>query len=480
MARGLTEEDYQRILAANPDWQPADDEGSDFQQSYGTPGMRGGPSAVSRRQPAPMASEGGLRFFDRPDSEQYLDGEQKKALKSQLYAALADKMQRRGKVTNSQAYNAATDELAHQKARYDGGHLLTAMSKGASMAGTLGGKRADSDIVPAMNEGLYRSTQGMFDNMRQLRGMEEQSNMNDLQVARYVSGLEQADDTRKDRRQLLYEQMLQRRGQGELNNSRLEFDKIRHAETERHNKANEDILRNRASSTQDSLKASEVLDQKGLPLNFNNKNGQYSEAQYPAGAKLKPKESADKPLTEGERAAAGYYNNAKNAIAILEKLEDEGYRVGTTAAIKGMIVPDALEGHAFSKQDLMYRQAVRDFVAAKLRLESGASISPSEALGQGSIYMSQAGEPDDVLLNKRKSRREALKGLSFKAGRGAEQISKMGDQRDIIKMPGDAASTQAPKDAASTQPPNHNKIPEDMTDEERQAELQRLRKSVGK
>jgi hypothetical protein len=502
MNGGLSDEEYQRILAANPDWQTEEDEtGPIFQRpgfieedlltpgrkapapammmpggaGFGASGGLGEQPAEARRQPAE-----GLRFFDKPESEQYLTGGQKKAMKDKLYAYLADKMQRRGEVTSKAYYDKADKAFAHQERVSDANALGGLLLNAGDRAGTVLGRGPASNFGQ-FSDALDGSRQQRIGNTRALRGMEEQSNMNDLNVARYLTEMERGDQARQDRRKSLYEQMLLRKQQAEMARERMGFqndmarerfglEKERLEETRRGNMAREEIMRNRPAGAGSSFQSTDVLGPEGLPLNFNRKDGSYSKPIYPPGAKLKPKESADKPLTEGERAAAGYYNNAKNAIAVLEKLEDEGYRVGTTSAIKGMLAPKALEGHVFSKQDLMYRQAVRDFVAAKLRLESGASISPAEALEQGSIYMSQAGEPDDVLTNKRKSRREALKGLSFKAGRGAEQISQMGDQRDTIKMPGDAANTQAPK---------NDKSPEDMTDEERKAELERLRKSVG-
>jgi len=404
-------------------------------------------------------------------AERYLQDPEKDALKEQLYAYLADKAKRRATVTSQPAYEAAEEGFAHQERVADANALGGLMLNAGDRAGTVLGRGPASNFGQ-FSEALDNSRQQRIGNMRNLRGMEEQSNMNDLGVARYLTEVERGDDARKDKREALYESIMRRRAQDGMNDRK-------QTEIERANRAREQMMRDRPSDSSSSMKPSEVLGPEGLPLNFEPKTGKYSKAEYPEGAKLRPKEAAEKPLTEGERAAAAYYNNARNAVRVLEELEAKGYRTGPGAAVKGMVTPKSLEGHVFSKDDLLYRQAVRDFVAAKLRLESGASISPSEALEQGNIYMSMSGEPDELLKNKAKSRREALKGLAFKAGRGAEQILKMGDQRAKINMPGDAAAPDASKDAPTTEPPKYEKIPEEMTDDERRAELERLRKAVG-
>lgn len=129
----------------------------------------------------------------------------------------------------------------------------------------------------------------------------------------------------------------------------------------------------------------------------------------------------EKPLREGEQNAAMFYNNADNALKVLEKMEDEGFRPDLGTALKTQL-PGMLQGYALSPKEQMYIQAAKDFNAAKLRLESGASIPPSEELSQALIYMVRPGDSPEVIAQKRASRKKALEGLKFKAGRGADMI----------------------------------------------------------
>lgn len=126
--------------------------------------------------------------------DRYLKDEQQQKLKDMLYGYLQDKANRRSGVTSKNAYEGAEENFVDQMALRDKGHMATALSSAASMAGTLGGKRSQDTIVPRFSEGIDKSTQQAYENFRTLRDSEERSNMNDLNVARYVSDLERADD----------------------------------------------------------------------------------------------------------------------------------------------------------------------------------------------------------------------------------------------------------------------------------------------
>jgi len=129
--------------------------------------------------------------------EQYLNPDDQNDLKGMLYSYLKDKAQRRAGVTSKSDYEGAEDQFVKQMRLRDMGGLAGGLSEAASMAGTLGGKRAKSDIIPDLNKDLYGSSQGAYENFRTLRDMEERSNMNDLNVARYLTGVEQASDADK-------------------------------------------------------------------------------------------------------------------------------------------------------------------------------------------------------------------------------------------------------------------------------------------
>lgn len=126
--------------------------------------------------------------------EEYLTKKQQDEMKSRLYGYLKDKAMRRGAVTSSPAYEGVQDLIGKQAAYHNLGTFVGGLSEAASMAGTLGGKRAESSIIPDARDSIYRSTQGALNNLKTMRDLEEASNMNDLRVAQYLSGLEQHND----------------------------------------------------------------------------------------------------------------------------------------------------------------------------------------------------------------------------------------------------------------------------------------------
>jgi hypothetical protein len=430
MNGGLSDEDYQRILAANPDWQPADDDLE--MQSFGAAGMRSGVAPVQTPQQDAGATAQAPRFFDKPESEQYLTGDQKKAMKQKLYAYLADKMSRRGQVTSSKAYNAATKDLANQRSLYDAGNLLSAMSKGASMAGTLGGKRAESDIVPAMNEGLYQSTQGMFNNMRALRGMEEQSNMNDLNVARYVTELERGDEQRKDRRAALYEEMLQRRERGNL-------EQRRQAEVERANKAREQILLNRPGPG--SASYTPIATGEGGVLLINPKNPSDTRTvELPKGFTPKGSKDAATP-TESERKAGLQAEVSMKELPFLEEIE-KSYRPGARDALAGAI-GGTLGNYAYTDVGRRYEAAAKRILDPMIRAMSGANAPQAEVDAKRESYIIRPGDDEDTITRKLQARREFVEALKKSAGRGVQ--SEMPPPADEIKeIPGKGRFKKVP------------------------------------
>jgi hypothetical protein len=130
-------------------------------------------------------------------ADQYLSDDQQQSMKDMLYGYLQDKAARRAGVTSKGAYEGAEDLFVQQKGLHDIGSLAGALSESASMAGQVGGKRAQSDIIPKMNDNLYKTTQGAFQNFKTMRGLEEDSNMNDVRTAQFISGIEQHEDRNK-------------------------------------------------------------------------------------------------------------------------------------------------------------------------------------------------------------------------------------------------------------------------------------------
>ena len=79
----------------------------------------------------------------------------------------------------------------------------------------------------------------------------------------------------------------------------------------------------------------------------------------------------------------------------------------------------------FAKDDdhKSYEQAMRNFIAAQLRRESGAAISEGEYDTGRRIYFPQAGDTEDVLAQKERARQAAILGMQEEAGGAFKKLN---------------------------------------------------------
>lgn len=156
-------------------------------------------------------------------------------------------------------------------------------------------------------------------------------------------------------------------------------------------------------------------------------------------------------LNESQGQAVGYGTRAKEASAILNKLEGEGVKdIGKTRATIGGIVgaapligekleqgvlsasnilPSALGGPNEAQQATL--QARKNFATAVLRKESGASISPTEFADVERIYFAAPGDSDAIVKQKQRARELAINSLKTQAGPGAKFIDEFKPQTDF-------------------------------------------------
>lgn len=128
-----------------------------------------------------------------------------------------------------------------------------------------------------------------------------------------------------------------------------------------------------------------------------------------------PKEAAPKPSTGEQKRALSYYNRGKQAVDIIERpgtngsLED---RMATWVAQGASKLPDWLK----PSDQKAYVNAQRAFTQAKLRLESGAAISPAEYESDARTYFAQPGDTPVDLERKKALRAQVLDGLAQESG----------------------------------------------------------------
>lgn len=150
------------------------------------------------------------------------------------------------------------------------------------------------------------------------------------------------------------------------------------------------------------------LDIEGKRLDITSKQLEIEERRL----KMSEGEKAEK-AAEGAKAAAGFYRRALNA--------HQGYGEGVAprAPIVDDIVealPDSLERGFSSDQRKNADTYAAEFIAATLRKESGAAISPQEFQSQYARYFPQPGDGPEQMQIKRQLREQALEAIRDQAG----------------------------------------------------------------
>lgn len=130
----------------------------------------------------------------------------------------------------------------------------------------------------------------------------------------------------------------------------------------------------------------------------------------------------DSRLTENEGKTTAFYNRALGADRDFEKsgvAEDPRGVIAQTAA---NILPTGIVNSFTSPERQKGEQAKRDFIAASLRYESGAAISPAEFEKQDAIFFPQPGDSPEVIAQKKTARQRVIESFKIGAGRGSEQV----------------------------------------------------------
>ena len=122
--------------------------------------------------------------------------------------------------------------------------------------------------------------------------------------------------------------------------------------------------------------------------------------------------------TEGERNAAGYLMRMTEASKLLDQFEGSGAATyGTQTAAAVPFVGGAIRRAVMTPDQQQYRQAQEDWVRAKLRKESGASIATDEMDREIETYFPMPGEGKEVIAQKRKARATANAAMRQSSGR---------------------------------------------------------------
>ena len=203
------------------------------------------------------------------------------------------------------------------------------------------------------------------------------------------------------------------------------------AENERNNKAQRGIAARNASTAEGQLVVSRQrlkLDQQAPKGHYDSERGTVTDLRtgvaQPVTMGGKPLGQKDKAstVTEGERNAGGYLLRMTEATKLLDKFEKTGTAsYGSELAGAVPFVGGMTRRAVMSDDQQQYRQAQEDWVRAKLRKESGASIPPDEMDREIEAYFPMPGEGERVRAQKRQSRAVANTAMQQSAGRAAAQ-----------------------------------------------------------
>ena len=138
---------------------------------------------------------------------------------------------------------------------------------------------------------------------------------------------------------------------------------------------------------------------------------------------------AVKPPTEGERKVLGYHDMMEQATNVLERpradaagkplpsLEQMVQNLPRLEQQRLKYAPNDLQ----TAEGQQYNQALRQFTAARLRKESGATISPSEIEESIKTYFPWPGDKAPVLKQKREARQALMRSFQTESGRAWQQ-----------------------------------------------------------
>lgn len=129
-----------------------------------------------------------------------------------------------------------------------------------------------------------------------------------------------------------------------------------------------------------------------------------------------------KDSTDTERLAAGFHDRMISAEKNMAEVGTKGYPTYGTATASTVL--GALgERVVQSKEQQRYRQAQEDWVRAKLRKESGATIKNDEMDKEIQTYFPVVGDSKEVIVQKEGARKIATEAMKRNAGRADQPVS---------------------------------------------------------
>ena len=141
-------------------------------------------------------------------------------------------------------------------------------------------------------------------------------------------------------------------------------------------------------------------------------------------------------FTQETKQAADFANRLEVANNILSQLEREGI---TSMSYGGQLASQLGDKLGFNIRDPKFQQqdqAIRSFINATLRRESGATITPQEFENAKLQYFPQPGDSSEVIAQKAKNRMQVIQGMITQAGKAYQPLNTQKSQQNTSSEPG--------------------------------------------
>lgn len=141
-----------------------------------------------------------------------------------------------------------------------------------------------------------------------------------------------------------------------------------------------------------------------------------------------PVELPNMNTTQGQ--VFGYATRAAEANRIINQFEGQGTR-GLMRATQ--IFPDSVEGYLQGPEFEQYLNAERNYLAAVLRRDTGATITDQEFRLYRPMFFPMPGDSDEVVAQKRQMREQAMRALAAGTGPGFSLLPQ--DVQQLLSPP---------------------------------------------
>ena len=169
----------------------------------------------------------------------------------------------------------------------------------------------------------------------------------------------------------------------------------------------------------------------------------YPQSNQTGNVSVEKVEGLTPTFTQETKQAADYTNRLEQANMILSDLEKQGV---TSMSLGGKLASQIGDGLGFNLRNPKFQmqdQAMRSFVNATLRRESGAMITPQEFENAKLQYFPQPGDSPEVIKQKAMNRLLVIEGMKQQAGKAYQPMGNQAQPNQQTTTPS-TNSQQAP------------------------------------